>query len=140
MNGAGKYYYPMSMCHSDLGFEEIEHNQYYGNHIVFDFGEHARGKTLEIYLIENENELKAKGLYHTKRVEVYGMVCGQRGWTECYGWKIQGKWVDFCNDILEKAVQLHKEKCENFARMQKENEENKKKEEREFAKTFDKYF
>ena len=139
MKGAGKYYYPISRCYEELGFEKIG-SAYYINHLLFKFGEHARGKTLEIYLIEDEEVLRILGLYSTKKVEVYGMIDGQRGWSERYGWKLKGKWVDFCNNIMEKAVEMYEERCRDTVSKMTEKEKKRKQEELEFAKTFEKYF
>lgn len=60
-------------------------------------GHHARGKTLEIYVLPSEDEHKGKyGQPYPlpeNSVEVYGVVSGQRGWTEVYDWIHQGPWV-----------------------------------------------
>jgi hypothetical protein len=51
--------------------------------------EHARGKTFHIYIGSKDNE-----------VEVFGIISGNPGWTESYGWKHKGPWqADFETEI-----------------------------------------
>jgi hypothetical protein len=70
-------------------------------------GSHARGRTLHIYVLPVDVEY-----YDNKKpkidnaVEVYGILGGQPGWTERYGWKHQGKWVNDFNEIVSKAKAL----------------------------------
>ena len=49
-------------------------------------GGHARGRTLHIYVLPEPGSLEAS-------VEVYGVVKGQPGWDEEYGWLVDGPWV-----------------------------------------------
>lgn len=56
-------------------------------------GEHARGKTFRIYVLPrgeaalpNHNNPPL----NSNAVEVYGVIDGQRGWTESYGWLQEG--------------------------------------------------
>jgi hypothetical protein len=56
----------------------------YGN-LRIDSGRHARGYCFSIFIITPHGEL-----------EVYGIVSGQPGWTEEYGWLYHGPWeLDF---------------------------------------------
>lgn len=57
--------------------------------IVLLAGSHARGTTAHIYLEDGDD-----------RLEVYGIVSGQPGWTEEYGWIRSGSW---CSKI-EKLI------------------------------------
>lgn len=63
-------------------------------------GSHARGKTLEIWVIPEgatiRNRMIPKGA-----VKVYDAVSGQRGWTETYGWIHRGKWVDDFENLVK---------------------------------------
>ena len=145
MQGAGKYAIPMFSTYNQLGLEKIFDKDfgsyiYYGNHTAFDFDQHARGRTLDIFLVENEEELKEKGLYNCDRVKVYGMVSGQCGWNEKYGWIIEGAWCEYINDILEKSLFFY----EQNTKRAKANEKQRKIGEREKiekrAKEFEKYF
>jgi len=72
-------------------------------------GEHARGKTLHIYVLPKDVKFQEnKKPELNNAVEVYGILGGQPGWTEFYGWKHKGKWVDEFYLIVSKA-RAHKE-------------------------------
>lgn len=62
-------------------------------------GEHARGKTFHIQVLPKGEKAKENGpnmCLNEDAVEVYGIVSGQPGWTEVYGWKEKGPWqADF---------------------------------------------
>lgn len=61
-------------------------------------GSHARGKTFHIYVLPEGEEAEFNGEcnppLNSDAVEVYGVIGGQRGWTERYGWLHEGKWKD----------------------------------------------
>lgn len=145
MQGAGKYAVPIFSTYEQLGLEKLYDKStpgyiYYGNHTVFDFDEHARGKTLDIYLVEDEEEFKEKGLFECKRIHVYGAISGQMGWTEKYGWIIEGAWCEYINDILEGSIELF-ERCKRIVeedKRQRKIEEQEKLKKR--AKEFEKFF
>ena len=59
--------------------------------LKFTCGSHARGSYFHVYVI-----------YENKQVEVYGILGGQPGWTEWYGWLKKGKWIDDFNAIVER--------------------------------------
>lgn len=61
-------------------------------------GSHARGRTFKLWVLPNE-ELIDKSIHIVKdAIEVYGVVSGQPGWTESYGWVHKGPWEkDFKN-------------------------------------------
>jgi len=64
---------------------------------------HARGECFEIFLLPDGMEVNGDRVgIHKNTVEVYGMVSGQRGWTEVYGWKYKGKWQDDFYHAVEK--------------------------------------
>ena len=63
---------------------------------------HARGRTFHIYVIPKDTK-KFTGGIDSSMVEVYGVISGNPGWTEEYGWLHQGKWVqDF--EVLVKDL------------------------------------
>lgn len=75
---------------------------------------HARGKTFHIYVLPEGVAAKSNGSgnapLNADAVEVYGVVDGNPGWTESYGWKHKGPWqqdfeamVKRRNDELEHA-------------------------------------
>ena len=145
MQGAGKYAIPMFSTYNQLNLEKIFDKDsrdyiYYGNHTVFDFDQHARGRTLDIYIIKDEDDLRKIGLYGCDRLKVYGMISGQCGWDEKYGWIIEGNWCEYINDILEKSLLFYEqnEKKAEANESQRKIEERKKIENR--AKEFEKFF
>lgn len=65
-------------------------------------GEHARGHTLQVYVHSKRGPYK---------VEVYGIIGGQPGWTEEYGWIHEGPWVqDFEKLVLQGEQAAEREK------------------------------
>ena len=59
---------------------------------------HARGKTFHIYVLPNGEAVVPNGGFNPPlnkdAVEVYGIVGGQPGWTEVYGWLHEGPWQE----------------------------------------------
>jgi len=74
-----------------------EYAELFGNDKIgkleFVSGQHARGKTFRVYLLDKEEG--------NRTVEVYGIIGGQPGWTEAYGWLHSGKWEDDFNLLVE---------------------------------------
>lgn len=68
-------------------------------------GSHARGKTFRIYVLPEEEKAIPNGHINPpsnkNAVEVYGIISGNPGWTESYGWKHEGKWIQDFNEIVE---------------------------------------
>lgn len=63
-------------------------------------GSHARGATFHIYVLPKDFIFDSKKPHERGRysVEVYGVISGQPGWTEKYGWLREGRWQD---DFIE---------------------------------------
>lgn len=61
-------------------------------------GSHARGLTFRIQVLPDGEEAIQNGSQNLctnkNAVEVYGVVSGNPGWTEEYGWLHKGKWQD----------------------------------------------
>lgn len=74
-------------------------NGYKYKNIIFVLSEHARGKTLKIWIYENENIIDP---LKEDNLEVYGVISGQPGWTESYGWIIEGSWVSFIENYMNR--------------------------------------
>jgi len=55
-------------------------------------GEHARGKTFHILVMPAADPVAGSPWAVKDAVEVYGIIGGQPGWTETYGWLHRGKW------------------------------------------------
>lgn len=63
----------------------------HGN-LIFVTSTHARGECFHMYIVnthDNDEEIKKNA------IEVYGVISGNSGWTEEYGWLHRGKWVDY---------------------------------------------
>lgn len=91
-------------------FKSGQHGRLY-----FQVGEHARGKTFQIYVLpEGEAAIAPYPFnppHNPNAVEVYGIVSGQPGWTEVYGWLHQGPWVkDFELLVAQRVAEIQVEK------------------------------
>ena len=74
-------------------------------------GNHARGETFHIYILpEGEAAISNgsnNGPLNSDKVEVYGVISGNPGWTEEYGWLHQGKWQeDFAEMATSRRVEV----------------------------------
>lgn len=69
-------------------------------------GSHARGSTFHIFVLPDGEKAitngPSNGPLNKDAVEVYGVVGGNRGWTEWYGWLHQGKWQEDFNELVER--------------------------------------
>ena len=88
---------------------------------------HARGRTFRIYVLpENEKVIENGGInppLNGDAVEVYGVISGQLGWTEVYGWLYKGRFIEDFSTILNKRVQLKQEgNLKRNAKIEKEKE------------------
>ena len=93
-------------------------------------GTHARGTTFHIYVLPEGEEARwngdGNGPRNSDAVEVYGIVAGQPGWTESYGWLEKGPWQeDFLALVEARKAEL--------AIQKKESDKNQK--EKEFEET-----
>jgi len=77
--------------------------------LYFISGSHPRGKTFQIFVLpENEKAIEVgfdNPPLNENKVEVYGIVSGQPGWSEVYDWLHYGPWVD----DFEKLVEMKRE-------------------------------
>lgn len=67
--------------------------------LSYESNSHARGRTFHIWIIDADGN---------RGVEVYGIVSGNPGWTEEYGWLHSGGWVDDFEKLV-KSKKLEKE-------------------------------
>jgi hypothetical protein len=59
-------------------------------------GRHARGYEFTVWVLPEGEDVPQGDYPSSKAVEVYGVLGGQRGWTEWYGWIKDGPWqADF---------------------------------------------
>lgn len=74
-------------------------------------GSHARGDTFHIQVLPDGEKAKGNGSQNTclnsDAVEVYGIIGGNPGWTEEYGWLHKGKWQDdFTKLVRSKELEI----------------------------------
>jgi hypothetical protein len=92
-------------------YAEVFSSGQYGR-LYIEVGSHARGSTFYIYVLpEGEDafiydEGYGRKMFNQNAVKVYGILGGQPGWTEYYGWLYpDGKWVDDFNTLYKQKLQ-----------------------------------
>jgi hypothetical protein len=93
---------------------------------------HARGKTFRIFVLPAGEKVIENGGFNPplnhEAIEVYGIVGGNPGWTEYYGWIHEGPWQgDFymiC-DRRRKEIRLLEQQQDSY-RKAKADEEKKR--------------
>ncbi len=94
---------------------------------------HARGKTFRIFVLPKDTEAIPNGPnapLNKDAVEVYGVISGNRGWSEVYGWLHKGRWQqDFEKLVAEKVFEKNEKNALRELELKKAAEEleNKKK-------------
>ena len=113
MNGAKEY--------AKL-FQTGQHGRLY-----FLSGEHARGKTFCIYVLPTDEPISVSIHRVENAVEVYGIIGGQPGWTEYYGWLHRGKWQqDFAELVRARREEIEAEKSLRDLELAAREEEKKR--------------
>jgi hypothetical protein len=100
MKGADEYY--------DL----FPQSEQFGKLVVIA-SKHARGKTFRIFVVPKDynHDVSSIPRLGNGAVEVYGIVSGQPGWTEEYGWLHEGKWQeDFAKIVAQRKLQVKEER------------------------------
>jgi hypothetical protein len=103
MQGARKY---------SFMFRTGQYGRFY-----FVSGSHARGRTFHIQFLPKDEQAIPNGpnnfCLNKDAVEVYGVVSGNKGWTESYGWLHKGPWVDDFNKlVMQEDIKLETAKLE----------------------------
>lgn len=80
-------------------------------------GRHARGNYFHIQVLPEDESAIPNGesnkCVNVNAVEVYGIIGGNPGWTEEYGWLHKGKWQkDFAELVAKRAMEIDTEKKE----------------------------
>jgi hypothetical protein len=103
-------------------------------------GSHARGRTFRIYVLPEGEEAKGNGEnnppLNPNAVEVYGIVGGQPGWTESYGWLHEGKWQEDLNALYEQKVREEHEAALQKDEAERGRQEDRKKREAELLASY----
>jgi len=74
-------------------------------------GKHARGRTFHIQVLPEGEKAITNGSMNMctneNAVEVFGVICGNPGWSEVYGWLHEGKWQkDFCQLVKNRKEEI----------------------------------
>lgn len=101
---------------------------------------HARGNTFRIQVLPKKEKAVLNGTgnecLNDNAVLVYGVVSGNLGWTEEYGWLHKGKW----QEDFYKLVGKRKDEIENTKKQViKEMEDNKENDQERTKKLLDNY-
>lgn len=100
---------------------------YINGNVLYALSDHARGKCFRICLVKDNTLVDKELVSKDNCLEVYGVIGGNLGWTEEYGWLKKGTWVTpilkYLRD-LEKAIEKHDEEQNELKRL-KEKENNK---------------
>jgi len=92
------------------------------NNIIIVSGSHARGKTVHIYLVDY-NDYIGTIINCPHKIEVYGVISGQPGWDEVYGWIHLGSWVAVIEKLVDDILlEIEQKESDNL----KTNQEYKK--------------
>ncbi len=91
----------------------------------------VHGDTFRIYVLPENVDAIKNGRHNPPAnrdtVEVYGVICGQQGWSEEYGWLHIGKWIEDFEAIYEErkeAIAQHEQ--EAIKRVEEHNRNNEK--------------
>ena len=75
-------------------------------------GVHARGKTFRIQVLPKDEEAISNGpgnmCVNKDAVVVYGVIGGQPGWTEYYGWLHHGQWEEGFMSLVQAIAKERK--------------------------------
>lgn len=86
---------------------------YQYENIVFLLGEHARGYTLKIWLYKNTD---IQDYLKEEHIEAYGIISGNAGWTETYGWIAKGNWCS-CVEKYFSSLRSYSEEVKSKKRI-----------------------
>ena len=99
--------------------------------LYFVSGSHARGRTFHVFVLPVGADAMPNGSdnapLNKNAVEVYGIVAGQPGWTEEYGWLHHGPWQKDFRKIVEDRKAEIIASLEEEERITSENESATKK-------------
>jgi hypothetical protein len=149
MNGAEDFYNIFQEAYyrnlGDFKELELEYGWYGGNsktyiygNIIFITSSHARGKCFHIFLIENPNQSNEE--IKSNAFEVYGVISGNPGWTEQYGWIHKGSWVKAILGYINQLEDEINQYDENKIRIEEKERKNNEKETVIKLEKFDKIF
>lgn len=100
-------------------YAELFETGQYGK-LYLTVGSHARGDTFHIQVLPKGEKASPNGTgnlcTNENAVVVYGVIGGNPGWTEFYGWLHKGKWQeDFRKLVEERKAEIALEEREQSA-------------------------
>lgn len=106
------------------GFRYLPNQKYIVNgHFIFELGQHTRGKTLRVFMVEvppqrNDKFYSLFGLLSkSNSLAVYDAVSGQLGWDETYDFVVDGVIKEKLQTLFDVSEKLYqKQIIENKAR------------------------
>lgn len=133
MTGSRKYHSALKCAANNKynNFRKIPYNDAIQNgHFVFLLGEHARGTTLNVYLLEESDEEKLNNnfcnqLNSENALLVYGPNSGNLGWNETYDFLIDGIIKEKLQNLFDDALAFLEE-CKKAKEERKIEEEKQK--------------
>ena len=110
------------------------------NNVIYVTSTHARGKCFDIYLVEDIHRPDEQ--LYSIAFKVYGIISGNPGWTETYGWLYDGDgaWVNSITKYLKKLDDQIKEYNDNIKKGEEEQDKIKKMKLKEQLRKFDTMF
>jgi len=139
MKGATKLYKIINKAYNNNleGLRKLKFNwsggdseAFINGNIIYVTSSHARGECFHIYLIEDTNYTDEQ--IRNNAFEVYGIIGGQPGWTEEYGWLREGAWVGpilkYLNNLEKQNENIENNKYKEQLKLK--SEKDKKAEER----------
>jgi hypothetical protein len=119
VNGVSTYNLKGKDYYSGYGSAIIRDN------IIIVSGSHARGRTAHIFLVDCDDYI-GNIINCPNKLEIYGIVSGQPGWDEVYGWLHSGSWVkiieklvdDILIEIQQKEMEIYNENEDYKNKMQ----------------------
>jgi hypothetical protein len=88
MIGADKYYDLVVVGQGEGIFKLVDGARYKKGNFIFEIGSHARGKTFRAYIVGDDFNKDTCFYSYNSKLEIYGIIGGQSGWTERYGWLV----------------------------------------------------
>lgn len=107
-------------------YAEIFGREQHGRLFLYSHS-HARGYTFQIWVLPEGITVSNDAPWTCKdAVEVYGVIGGNPGWSEEYGWLHKGKWQnDFQSIVARRKKEIAIEQ-EQSQQLKKENEQEEK--------------
>ena len=95
--------------------------------LYLEAGVHARGKTFQSWVLPADVLCTGSPRSLGDAVEVYGIVSGNPGWTESYGWLHKGPWEhDFSSLVEQRRLEILKRDYNRYVEQQERKDAEQK--------------